>query len=159
MSFISSSPTINIGNSSSTTVNINSANTLNLGKNGGAVNIRGLDLLFTSTTTNFADISTTADPTNNIQSLNNYLLPYDLSNNLLIEWGSYPKPDGNVSTTFNFIPAFNSTPYVYVTKYNNGGVNMPVIASVTSTTCIIDSSQGDTDKASFNWIAIGLTVK
>jgi hypothetical protein len=38
MSFVSSSPTINIGETNSTTVNITQATTLNLGKNDGSVN-------------------------------------------------------------------------------------------------------------------------
>jgi len=159
MSYVATTSTLDIGDSTSTTVNINSANTLNLGKNTGSVNIRGLDLLISSTTSNFASFTpNSGDGTGSARQCF-YLLPFSTTQNLLVQWGFVP--DITTSTiTFNLPYRYDSVPYLYATKYSNGSQNNPLsIQSVGAFNFTIDSSQGSSDEASFCWLAIGLRDK
>lgn len=159
MSYLATTSTLDIGDSTSTTVNINSANILNLGKNTGAVNIRGLDLLFTSDTAQFASYTPGADngPSFNSTTTCFYLLPLSTTQNLLIQWGYV---NDSQTATRNFARPYASTPYLYCTKYNNGNnVSPALIESVSSTNFRIDSEGGNYDKSSFTWLAIGVANK
>jgi hypothetical protein len=156
--FISTNSELNLGDSNSKTVNIKSANTLNLGSAGTtSVNINGLAMLFSSTTNNFASITSCQGPNYGSLLQSWYKLPYTTTQDLLIQWGFLPDEEDK---TISFPISFSDTPYMFGTRYNNGSNNANlVIVNVSSTEFEIDSAITSTDKASFNYLAIGLINK
>lgn len=175
---VSTSSTLNVGNSTSSTVNINSAATLNLGSTSGTVNvspstlnlgstnstvnIRGLPMLFTSNTSNFASITSMpafvdGRPPAVADVKSYYMLPYTTTENLLIQWG-YVADTTNKQVTFPMV--YTGNPYVFGTPYFDGSetANL-VIDNVEPSYFQIDTADGSSDRASFNWIAIGLKNK
>lgn len=177
---VSTSSTLNVGNSTSSTVNINSAATLNLGSTSGTVNvspstlnlgstdstvnIRGLPMLFTSITSNFASLSSLSY---SIATSNYYALPYSSTHNLIIQWGfKAPDPaDGFVKV--NFSPSYDGTPYVFAQQYRGGtsiggstsSNNNIVIEDITPTGVRIDTAVNNQAKWNCAWLALGFRAK
>jgi hypothetical protein len=83
-----------------------------------------------------------------------YYLPYNNSNRILIQFGA-SVDRANTSITFDI--AYVSIPYVYGIVYIGGNASTVItITAVSATAFTIDSSQGNGNKAPFNWFAIGL---
>lgn len=124
---------------------------IHIGKVGDQVRIAGLPFLQSS----FAQFIT-LDPSAStyVDSSNSYYtLPLDTSHNIVIQWGFVP----DVSWRYvHFQIPYNSPPYMFATKYNNGPTTSLEIVNVTETEFRIDTSPGETDEAAFNWIAIGV---
>ena len=161
MSFISGTSDLTLGNNSNTTINIGttaSNPTINIGvaNQNNPVLIRGLDPILSSNTPSFANYRPISSGyTSGLNSY--YVLPFSTSQNLLIQWGQVPDTVGVANIPFQI--SYNVEPFMFVGKINNGGSGAPVINAVTTTTYQIDSSRGDFDKSSFNWLAIGLRNK
>lgn len=168
MSFISTQSILNIGDASSSTVNITKAQTLNLGNTGPAqviylgqnsntceVVVSGIPLpYFKNQFASFTNSS--ADGTGSSSASSRYYLPYDASSFLLIQWGFAPNPSSG-NTTINFPVSYNTdvVPYVFATRWKQGGNGPISIVSVTNNNVVIDSST-DSNKTSINWLSIGL---
>jgi len=166
MSFVSGTNILTLGNNNNTTVNIGTTATnptINIGVSGddNPVLIRGLDPLISSTTGFFASYRNINSGFNSTQN-SYYMLPFSTSQNLLIQWGYVP--EGNANDTITFQLRYNnnnSNPYMFVTRYNDGSNDTPVIvaSSLSTTSFVIDSAVGDPNKCSYNWLAIGLINK
>jgi hypothetical protein len=160
MSFVSSTNTLTLGNSSNTTINIGTTSTnptINIGVTGddNPVLIRGLDPLITSTTDLFAFYRAFTD-TFSIDENSYYYLPFSTTQNILIQWGYVPDLP---TTTIIFEKPYISTPYAYVTNFIGGTGGPARINAITNVNITIDSNVGDTNKAPYNWLAIGLCNK
>lgn len=174
MSFISSTNTLTLGSSTNTTINIGiDSNVVNIGtsqdgnnpsinigintlnSNTNPVRIRGLDPLITANTGSFANfVPNSFNGTLQIQCY--YLLPYDTSRNILIQWGFAP----DTPTSFvAFNKPFLDLPYVYLTSFIGGQGGIARIDVLTNSNMTVDSNVGDDNKAPYNWLAIGLTNK
>jgi len=152
---VSTSSTLNVGDGTSSTVNINSATTLNLGSTSGTVNVRGLPMLFSSTTSNFASITSLYYAAGVTQSW--YKLPYSTSQDLLIQWGYVSDRE---NTNVNFQISYTDTPYMFLTQYNDGSYDANiVINNVQPSFFQADTGFGSGNKSSFNYLAIGLKNK
>jgi hypothetical protein len=83
-----------------------------------------------------------------------YYLPYNNSNRILIQFGA---SIDRVSSSFSFPVAFSSIPYLFATVFSDGSNNSILrIFALSATAFTIDPAVGNTNKASFNWFAIGL---
>ena len=177
MSFLSTDNILTLGSSTNTTMNIGIASmslnigtagtnaninigtagtnpTVNIGMPRSRVSIRGLDPLISSITSDFANyIALASTFTNSTNCF--YCLPFDATRNIVIQWGHL---SDRAVTTVNFQLFYNEgeTPYLFATKYNNGGSAALGIVFVNTSGFQIDSSVGITDEASFNWLAIGI---
>lgn len=160
---VSTSSTLNVGNSTSSTVNINSATTLNLGSTDSTVNIRGLPMLFTSITNNFASLSSLSY---SIATSNYYALPYSSTHNLIIQWG-FKGPDSDGFVKVNFTLSYEGTPYVFAQQYRGGtsisgstsSNNNIVIEDITPTGVKIDTAVNNQAKWNCAWLALGFRAK
>jgi hypothetical protein len=128
------------------------------------VNIRGLDTLINSTNT---DSSTFARNINYPTYSNNnncfYMLPFSSNQNLLIQWGFVNTPNNKTNVTVTFQISFANTPYVFLTKYNDGGSGRSAVivsSDLNNQQFTADTAIGDSDaKSDFNWLAIGAVNK
>jgi hypothetical protein len=147
---------VNVGtNNSSATVNVGGSSSI-VDINCSFAAIRGLRTLISTNTAEFANYIST--PNTNIPPAQDncyYMLPFSTTQNMLFQWG-FVVDQATPTVTFKF--AFADEPYLFITKYNNGGGNSAVInqSSLTSTSFVCDTSTGSTDKSSFNWLAMGL---
>ena len=83
-----------------------------------------------------------------------YYLPYNSSNRILIQFGASPD---RATTSITFAIAYISIPYMFACQYDDGSASSPArIDAVSTTAFTIDSVATNSNKASFNWIAIGL---
>jgi len=83
-----------------------------------------------------------------------YYLPYNSSNRLLIQFGA---STDRAVTSITFAIAYVSIPYMFATPYDDGSASAPPrITAVSATAFTIDPVATNSNKASFNWIAIGL---
>lgn len=153
MSFVSTASTLNIGNSTSTTVNITQAATLNLGNSSGTVTMKGINIPFE---TNYAicnnNATTGSDTTDKIGYC---FLPFSTTQYLIFRWGYRKDPGDGNDTTVTFSFPFDTVPFVFATKWE-GGQGSVVIKTISTAGFTCDSSLGSTGKAAINWLAIGL---
>ena len=169
MSFVSSTNTLTLGNSTNTTINIGTTATnptINIGVTGddNPVFIRGLDPLITSNMASFAQYVLYPNQSGT-PSTCCYLLPLSTTQDLMIQWGHFPDvPSAALSTVFfapfNFrSPPYSSPPYAFVTNFTGGSGSSARINSVTTDNMVVDSGVGNSDKSSFFWLAIGPSPK
>jgi hypothetical protein len=167
MSFISTQSILNIGDASSSTVNITKAQTIHLGdssptqviylgqnSNTCQVVVNGIPLpYFKNQFASFTDGSVDGTGTS---SSSWYYLPYDAGSFLLVQWGFAPIPTTS-TTTINFPVSYDNGvfPYVFATRWRQGGNGPISIVSVDYSKVLIDSST-DSNKTSINWLSIGL---
>lgn len=179
MSFLSNQSLLTLGSRTNTTMNIGiDSNILNIGTsqdgnvpsinigirdNGSNINsvrIRGLDPIITSNTKCFSSIVSYI-PLGNTATTNFYLLPYNNTQDLCIQWGYYPDVTGIATVNFYLIDTigYASVPYAYITNFIGGNGATARINSISVTNMTVDSSVGSDNKAPFNWMAIGLRNK
>jgi len=83
-----------------------------------------------------------------------YYLPYNNSNRILIQFGA---SIDRATTSITFPIGYVSIPYVFGQVYNGGAKDrVSYIVAVSSSAFTFESVHTNTDKASFNWLAIGL---